>query len=140
MMPTRRKSTIRADPGQWSEKSQRSVSSLFTSRYEDREYKCWSCGKSAVFTAEDQKYTYEVRKAPIDQQRVLCAECWKLSLQIAKELESCETRWATEKSILEVDKVFLSHWLDLLEKREHYVRYRPDKAKKNMLRKLLLQD
>ncbi len=44
------------------------------------------------------------------------------------------------KSMLKADRAFLSHWLDLLEKREHYVRYRPDKAKKNMLRKLLLKD
>src|SRR3569832_460765 len=83
-MPTRRKSTVPADPGQWAEKSQRSVSSLFTSRYEDREYKCWSCGKSAVITTEDQKNTNEKQKAPIDQQRVLCAECWKVSLQISR--------------------------------------------------------
>ena len=57
-----------------------------------------------------------------------------------KELESCETRWTTEKSMLKADRVFLSHWLDLLEERELYVRYRPDKAKKNMLPKLLLKD
>ena len=71
-MPARHKSTIPADPSQWSEKSKRSVSFFFTSKYEDREYKCWSCGKLATFTAEDQKYTYEVRKASIDQRRVLC--------------------------------------------------------------------
>ena len=46
---------------------------------------------------------------------------------------------ATEKSTLKADRVFLSHWLDILEKREHYVRYRPDEAKKSMLRKLLLK-
>src|ERR1700728_1154834 len=78
-MPARRKSSIPADPRQWSEKSKRSVSFFFTSKYEDREYKCWSCGKLATFTAEDQKYTYEFQKASIDQQRVLCEECWKTS-------------------------------------------------------------
>jgi hypothetical protein len=138
-MPARRKSVIPADPRQWSEKSKRSVSFFFTSKYEDREYKCWSCGKLATFTAQDQKHTYEVRKASIDQQRVLCEECWKNSLRISKGLELCESRWATEKSTVKTDKVFLSHWLELLEQREHYVRYRPDKAKKNMLRKLLLK-
>src|ERR1700739_2244339 len=122
-MPTRRKSFVPANPSQWSEKSQRSVSFLFTSKYEDRKYKCWSCGRPAVFTAEDQKYTYEVRKASIDQQRMLCAECWRGSLQISRDLDSCESRWATAKSTLEADRMFLSHWLDLLEKREHYVRY-----------------
>jgi hypothetical protein len=123
-MPTRRKSIVPANPSQWSEKSQRAVSFPFTSKYEDREYKCWSCGKPAVFTAGDQKYTYEVRKASINQQRVLCAECWKVSLQISKDLESSESRWAIEKSTLKTDRVFLSHWLNLLDKREHYVRYR----------------
>jgi hypothetical protein len=136
-MPTRRKSVIAADPRQWSEKSKRSVSFFFTSKYEDLQYKCWSCGKLTTFTAEDQKYTYEVRKASIDQRRILCEACWKTSHQISKDLELCEARWAAEKPALKTDRVFLSRWLELVEQREHYVRYRPDKAKKNMLRKLL---
>jgi len=136
-MTSRRKSAVPADPSQWSEKSQRSVSSLFTTKYEDREYACWSCGKRAVFTAEDQQYTHEIRKTSIDPQRVLCGECLRASLQISRNLESCESRWATDKSTLRTDRVFLARWLDLLEQRERYVRYRPDRAKKAMLRKLL---
>jgi hypothetical protein len=136
-MATLRKSILPANPGQWSAKSQRSVSSLFTSEYQDREYKCWSCGQHSVFTAEDQKHTYEVQKVPIDQQRILCNECWKRSLDIAKDLESSERQWAAEKAALKNDQQFLSQWLELLEQREHYVRYKPDTAKKNMLQKLL---
>lgn len=137
-MATRRKSTVPASPRQWSEKSQRSISAAFTSNYEDREYNCWSCRKPSVFTAADQKYTYEVRKAPIDQQRMLCNECWKASLKIAKELDGFASQWAAQKASLRHDKRFLSRWLELLEQREHYVRYKPDTAKKNMLRKLLV--
>jgi Probable zinc-ribbon domain len=56
----RRKSVVPADPRQWSEKSKKSVSFFFTTKYEDREYKCRGCGKLATFPAGDQKYTYEV--------------------------------------------------------------------------------
>jgi hypothetical protein len=136
-MAIRRKSTVPADPRQWSEKSQRSVSSDWTTQYTDREYKCWSCKKPSVFTAQDQQYTYEVLKALIDQRRVLCDECWKYSLNVAKDLKGCEAGWAAKKSGLRTDKAFLAKWLELLEQQEHYVRYKPDTARKNMLRKLL---
>lgn len=112
-MPSRRKSVVPADPRQWSEKSQRSVSFHFTTQYEDREYKCWSCGKLSVFSAEDQKHTYEVRKAPIDQQRVLCEDCWKTDLEISNDLESCSSEWASKKATLKHDRKFLSRWLKL---------------------------
>ena len=130
-------SQVLADPSQWSVQSQGSVSAAWTSMYEDIHYQCWHCHGAAVFTAADQKDTYEVKKAPIDQQRILCESCWRESLQIALQLQRCQDQWAVAKQSLRIDKAFLASWLQLLESQEGYVPYRHDVARKNMLRKLL---
>ena len=128
---------VPADPSKWSEGSQRSVSSAWVTEYTSFRYNCWRCRASSVFTAADQKYTYEVKKADINQQRVLCEACWKRSNAIAAELARCEALWATEKVRLRTDRAFLESWAKLLEERDEYVAYRADVAKKNMLAKLL---
>jgi hypothetical protein len=126
-----------AGPSQWSESSQGSVAAYFTTEYVDEPYKCWHCRADATFTAVDQKYTYEVRKANVNQSRRLCEPCWRESLRIAKELASQANAWEASKKSLKTDKTFLSNWLKLLELQETYVPYRHDVARKNMLRKLL---
>jgi hypothetical protein len=129
--------TIPADPEQWSEASKNSVAYHFKREYSDVSYKCWSCCEPSIFTAEDQKYTYEVKKASIDQQRVLCQKCWTESNRLQSLLKAKNILWAESKRELQTNEAFLSEWLDLLNRLEHYIRYKPDKAKKNMLRKLI---
>jgi hypothetical protein len=90
-----------------------------------------------VFTAEDQRYTYETKKASIDQKRILCELCWSRSNAISNEMTECESSWAASKSSLRRDKQFLERWSALLEEGEEYVPYRSDVARKNMLAKLL---
>jgi hypothetical protein len=128
---------VPADPSQWSEKSQSSVTFHWVKEYKDIEYNCWRCKKSAVFSAYDQKYTYEVKKAPIDQCRSLCLECWENSLKIKHNIRLCEEKWAESKRTLKNDKDFLSHWLQLLVLLEEYIHYKPNTAVKNMLKKLI---
>jgi hypothetical protein len=130
-------SSVPANPSEWAEGSQRTVAAHFIHEYKDKQYKCWHCRADSVFTAADQKYTYEVRKADINQQRLLCQTCWRRSNEIAGELESCTRSWSESKPVLRSDKSFLAHWLALLEERETYVPLRRDVARKNMLRKLL---
>jgi hypothetical protein len=132
-----RPEVVTADPSLWSEKSQRSVSASWTKEYRDIEYQCWRCRTPAVFTAQDQKHTFEVKKAPIDQPRILCNDCWRQSLDVRRELAVCAERWDDSKAMLTNDKDFLTRWLELLELLEKYVPYKPDTAKKNMLRRLL---
>lgn len=132
-----RPSSVAANPEQWSEKSKQSVAYGFTREYRDINYKCWHCKADCVFTAQDQQYTFEVKKASIDQRRVLCATCWTESHRIRQAIRDCETLWAEEKPQRMGDKEFLSHWSHLLAALESYVPYRPDTAKKNMLAKLL---
>jgi hypothetical protein len=132
--------SVPADPSKWSEKSQQTVSFDFIKEYKDIAYNCWRCKKSAVFSAEDQKYTYEVTKAPIDQRRILCKECWRELLEIDRDIKLREQQWAESKRSLRSNADFLTTWLHLLTSREGYVPYRPNTAAKNMLRKLLKQN
>jgi hypothetical protein len=113
------------------------VAAGWTTDYKDIHYKCWHCQADSVFTAVDQKYTYEEKKAPIDQRRVLCEVCWREALGIAAQLQECKNLWASSKQSLREDEAFLRRWLALLESQERYVPYRKDLARKNMLRKLL---
>ncbi len=130
-------SKVPADPTKWSEKSQRSVSAGWTSNYKDINYKCCHCQVDATFSAADQKYTYEKKKAHIDHRRILCERCWRESLQIAAQLKEFQGEWSKSKQALRSDKTFLARWLRLLESQEKYVPYRHDVARKNMLRRLL---
>jgi hypothetical protein len=129
--------SVPADPSKWSASSQCAVSADWTTEYTSLRYSCWRCRASAVFTAQDQRYTYEVKKANINQQRSLCETCWKRSNAISKELAECEHQWAEAKSSLARDREFLSRWASLLDERDEYVPYKADTAKKNMLAKLL---
>jgi hypothetical protein len=130
-------STVPANPAEWSEKCQRTVAADFIREYKDIQYKCWHCQTEAVFSAADQKYTYEVKKADINQHRLLCEPCWRRSLEIARELKACAGSWAESKSVRRSDRTFLTRWLSLLEEQETYVPYKHDVARKNMLHRLL---
>jgi hypothetical protein len=107
-MPRKQPDRVPADPTRWSAQSQRSVATGWTREYKDVHYKCWHCQVDAVFSAADQKYTYEEKKAPIDQQRILCEPCWRESLRIAAQLQECQGQWAVSKQRLQADKPFLA--------------------------------
>lgn len=126
-----------ADPQQWSEKSKQSYAYFYKRTYEDRAYQCWHCQAASVFTAQDQKYTFEIKKASIDQRRILCQTCWSESNRVRKSLREFEQQWGVYKATLQHDANFLDQWLSLLLRLEKFVPYRPDTAKKNMLSKLL---
>ena len=132
-----RPTSIPADPSQWSDQSKQSVAFHFRRDYSDKPYTCWRCGAACVFTAQDQKYTYEVKKASINQRRIHCSACWSESHQLRAAMVHNETRWASEKSTLQTDREFLSGWLDLLTRWKEFEPYRQDVAKINMLRGLL---
>lgn len=126
-----------ADPNQWSEQSKHSAAFYFKREYVDEPYECWRCGAACTFTAQDQKYTFEVKKASIDQRRKFCAACWSESHQLRTALSEYDVRWAAEKSDLRSNREFLSGWLDLLMRWKQFAPYKQDAAKMNMLRSLL---
>ena len=129
--------SVPADPHQWSEQSKHSVAFYFRREYVDQPYKCWRCGAACTFTAQDQKYTFEVKQASINQRRNFCATCWSESHRLRAALSEHDVRWAAEKSRLRSDKAFLRGWLDLLARWKQFAPYKLDVAKMNMLRRLL---
>ena len=131
--------SVPADPSQWSEQSKQTVSYLFdfVREYTDKPFDCWRCGAACVFSAEDQKYTFEVKKASIDQRRKFCAACWSESHRLKARLADFEARWADEKRTLQADQKFLGDWLEILDRWKEFEPYRKDVARINMLRKLL---
>lgn len=137
MKKTTHTSPVPADPEQWSEKSKRSVAYHFRTAYEDIAYTCSRCKVACTFTAEDQKYTFEVKKASIDQRRHLCGACWSESHRLRALLVECESSWGESKKLLQQDAGFLTRWLDLLKALEACEPGKRDTAKKNMLAKLL---
>jgi hypothetical protein len=126
------------DPEQWSEDSKRSVA--YESRpaqpYRDKAYLCWRCKTRDVFTAAEQKYTFEVHKANVSQQRVLCRECHREWVGLDREADECRHRWAAERLKLRNDPEFLGRWLAVLEALPGYNAAR-DKANIKMLRRLI---
>jgi len=130
-------SPVQADPEQWSEKGKRSISYQYTREYVDIHYVCWRCTAASVFTAKDQKHTFEVKKASIDQRRILCSTCWSESNQLRARLAELTSSWAVSKKELQRDERFLRTWLELLIGLEEYVPYKPDAARKRMILKLL---
>jgi hypothetical protein len=133
-----RPTSVPSDPEQWSEKSKQSVAFGFRSDYKDKPYNCWHCQGASIFAAQDQKYTFEVQKASIDQHRILCQACWLESNRIRALLRDCEEKWSMSKAQLQTDEIFLGRWLGLLSALEKFVPYKADTAKKNMLSKLLV--
>jgi hypothetical protein len=131
------KRTVKADSSQWSKESRQSYASDSTPEYEDIDYFCWRCGKPDVFSAEDQKHSYEVKKNYFWQRRVLCRSCWMEANKTRKSIAACQKEWAASKASLKKDTPFLSRWLQLLTSLEEYVPHKPDTAKKNMLMKLI---
>jgi hypothetical protein len=126
-----------ADPNQWSEQSKRSAAYHFKYRYVDAPYKCWRCGAACLFTAQDQKYTFEVKKASIHRRRTFCSACWSESHRLRAALSEHDARWVFDKSNLRSDNKFLTEWLELLACWQAFAPYKQDIAKINMLRKLL---
>jgi hypothetical protein len=128
---------VAADPVQWSEQSKHSAAVYFKREYVDEPYKCWRCGAACIFTAQDQKYTFEIKKASIDQRRKFCAACWSESLQLQAALSERDVRWVAEKPILRSNREFLNEWLGLHTRWKEFAPYKQDRAKINMLRRLL---
>jgi hypothetical protein len=116
-----RQKDVPVDPNHWSESSKRSyVFHTPPANYEDIEYQCWRCGRSAVYSAAEQKLAFEIRKAHICQRRKLCRGCWLERKRIERGIRDCESRWRAHKPELQRDTGFLRGWLELLEKHSDY--------------------
>jgi hypothetical protein len=131
---------VPANPDNWSDASKNCGAYHYApSAYADYTYKCQSCSQPAVFSAEEQRRTYEERKAYIWQRRTLCPSCFRDRLAVEAELSLIQGLWAAERELCKNDTKFLTRWLELLEQ---HVRLgaRRDVANTKMLAKLLGRD
>lgn len=122
--PTGDPDGLPSDPEKWSEDSKGSVAYKFLDPrpYLDRAYCCWRCGAPDVFTAAEQKHTFEVRKANINQARKLCRACHRAWVGLEQEAAACRRRWAAGRPALRRDPAFLRRWLAVLEELPRYGR------------------
>ncbi len=105
----------------YSDSSKRSVGFEFLGEfYRDIHYQCKRCAKSEIFTAEDQKYTYEIKKKYMWQQRFLCNKCHAEMVTIKSELQKMEKYYCNNKEQSLKDREFLLKWLRLLKKYPTY--------------------
>lgn len=136
MKPARRP-PVRVDKDQWSEKSRSGLDYVFASEnYEDKPFACRACGQKAVFTAEQQKYTYEIKKAFTWEHHVLCAACFRQRNDLVAEAKVFAASWAKDKALLKRDRLALQRWKEVLELLPTYG-IRKDGARIRMLAKVL---
>lgn len=108
---------ILMDREKWSESSKRSCAYdvLLTTYYENISYRCRKCSRPSVFTAEEQKIAYELRKEYIWKKKTLCSNCY-LDLELLRKKEKqFQEEWTKNKEILKADYKFLCAWLEVLE-------------------------
>ncbi|ROU08763.1 hypothetical protein D9T17_02945 [Lysobacter enzymogenes] len=141
-MPKRKNKKPGAGPAaalnrsRWSQASRRSVAcELAGDHYLDRPSTCRNCGDGFVFTAQQQREAYEVRKAYIWQQRVLCAPCWQQRVHLVGELKRIRSRWARERASVKRDPQALRQWRDVLAQLPRYG-LREDRAQRAMVDRL----
>ncbi len=139
--PTGEPVVVPCDPECWSEPSKRSVEythGMAPGRYHDQTYLCWRCRTPDVFTAAEQKHTFEVRKAHRWQHRVLCRACHRERIGLEHEAGECRRRWIADGAALRRDQEFLQRWLVVLQSLPRYGGAR-DEANIVMLRRLVAE-
>jgi len=120
-------SDTKIDREQWSQSSKQSFEYEVCSEgsYGDIRYNCAKCGAPAVFTAEEQKHSFEVKKSDIRQQRVHCPACNAELFRLRTRERACQARWSAERKTLVRDEAFLLEWLQIIVAIPQYApRYR----------------
>jgi len=121
----------------WSEKSRGGLDYVFAPEfYEDKPFGCRACGRQGVFTAEQQKYTYEVKKAFTWEQHVLCPTCFQKCCELSAESSALVAAWLQNKGKAAANLPALRRWREVLELLPSYG-MRKDAARIRMLSKLL---
>ena len=121
----------------WSEESRRGLDYAFAPEfYEDKPFVCRACGSKSVFTAEQQKYTYEVKKAFTWEQHVLCPVCFHKRNELSAESSAFLAAWSQNKRAVVENLPTVRRWKEVLELLPTYG-VRKDAARIRMLSKLL---
>jgi hypothetical protein len=127
---------VPVDIDQWSEPARRRLGYLPAPLYyEDRIFACRSCQCEAVFSAEQQKFDYEVKKAHYLRQHVLCPPCFARRCYLQSVDRWFESSWLAGEPDMRGDVPTLLMWLDVLQELPLFG-VRPDLARIRMLERL----
>lgn len=100
----------------WSESSKRSYAYYWVAtEYEDISYICEKCSAQAVFTGEQKKESYEVKKNYICQYRRLCGSCNAELYRLKLKNLAFQASWAKDKARLQKDVQFMAEWLAVIK-------------------------
>ena len=100
----------------WSESSSRSYAyHCVVTDYVDFFYICEKCSAKSVFTAEQKKESYEVKKNYIWQQRRLCGSCNAELYRLKVKNLAFQASWAKDKARLQKDVQFMAEWLAVIK-------------------------
>ena len=109
---------IEIDRSQWSLSSQRHPVGHYDEKalyYENIAYHCKKCGKSCLFTAEQQKQIYEEYKKYIWWLPSFCLSCEEQRRELRHKINKCQFAWNNRKDILSENRKFLEYWKNLLK-------------------------
>jgi hypothetical protein len=99
----------------WSEESRHSLKYISAPiEYRDIQFTCYRCRTVAVYSAAEQRESFEVKKRYLWQRRILCQQCFLVRLAFEKEIKGFNIRWLTERQLMEKDPELLKRWLELL--------------------------
>jgi hypothetical protein len=88
-MGTKVKRQVPVNPAHYSEQSKNSQSWYnLPGEYQDIQYRCVACGKSEVWSREQQKEDFEVKHRYLHQRRVLCSRCYLRKRELSKALRA----------------------------------------------------
>lgn len=106
------------DRSLWSRSSQRSSGGQYDSNathYEGIRYRCRSCEASCVFSAEEQKLSYEVNKKFVSWLPSLCPSCHVELIDLQNRDRVFQQEWVSARKSLAGDLKFLESWLAVLQ-------------------------
>ncbi|WP_431259391.1 hypothetical protein ACQ86G_03770 [Roseateles chitinivorans] len=104
------------DRERWSASSRQSyIYQCAGESYADIHYECGKCQSAAVFSAEEQKRAFELKKNYIWQRRRLCPACNAMLWRLRTRERACQSRWCSERKVLARDEGFMREWLGILE-------------------------
>jgi len=129
-------SDVRIDYSNWSQEARSSPIAFLDEFYSHAPYKCLACGKSCVFSAEDQKHVREVLKKRLEWHPWLCDGCHAIRVGLERERDAFDAAWHARRSDVRKSNNDLARWLEVLETLRRY-RHKQDSAKIQQLRKLL---
>lgn len=115
--------SVLIDRAQWSKSSQRSCGGHYDSKaihYENISYLCVKCKNKSIFSAEAQKFSYEVKKHFIWRVPSLCQNCQsQLDTLLSAEREF-QKSWNVNREAMKLNIVFLKNWLNTIQEIHTY--------------------